>query len=78
MNLKLGKMVRFHRKIAGLSQEELAKMAGVGKTLVFDIEKGKMTIRLKTLLQILEALNIQMYFQSPLMKEFEDKSHEKG
>ena len=66
---EIGQMIRDHRKKAGLSQLELAKLAGTGKTAVFDIEKGKETVRLDTLLKILNVLNIQMKFVSPLTSE---------
>ncbi len=66
---EIGRMIRDHRKKAGLSQLELAKLAGTGKTAVFDIEKGKETVRLDTLLKILNVLNIQMKFVSPLTSE---------
>lgn len=46
----LAAAVRSHRRKAGLSQAGLARLAGVGKTVVFDIERGKETVRLKTLL----------------------------
>ncbi len=62
---ELAEMIRFYRKQSGLSQKELATMAGVGKTVVFDIEKGKESIQLKTLLKILEILNIHMKFETP-------------
>lgn len=75
---QIGKMIRFHRKKSGLSQEGLAKLGGLGKTVIFDIEKGKLTIRLNTLLKILEVLNIQIKFQSPLMSLFEEQLHEKS
>lgn len=79
MDAKLiGKMIRFHRKRAGLSQEELGKIAGLGKTVVFDVEKGKLTIRLETLLHLLDVLNIKLHFESPLMKFFEEFVNEKG
>ena len=64
-------MVRFHRKIARLSQLELAKLAGVGKTVIFDVEQGKETIKLATLMKILEALNIRIKFNGPLMDLFD-------
>ena len=63
---RLGEAVRQHRKTAGLSQLDLAQLAGVGKTVVFDVEKGKSTIRLATLLQILHALNMKLEWTSPL------------
>ena len=68
-------MVLFHRKRSGLSQLALAQFAGVGKTVVFDIERGKATVRWDTLQKVLTALNIQVNFSSPLMKEFEE-THE--
>ena len=37
---KIGEMVFFHRKKSGLSRNELAKIAGVGKTVIYDIEHG--------------------------------------
>lgn len=67
MSVKIDKVVRFHRKKAGLSQAALAEMAGLGKTVVFDIEKGKLTVRLNTLLKIFKILNIEMTLNSPLM-----------
>ena len=68
---KIARMVKFHRKKAKLTQLELAKLAEIGKTAVFDIEKGKKTVRLSTLMAVLHVLNIQMKFQSPLMHRFE-------
>jgi HTH-type transcriptional regulator / antitoxin HipB len=69
---KIARMVRFHRKKAKLTQLELAKLAEIGKTAVFDIERGKKTVRFATLLAVLDVLNIQMEFQSPLMHRFEE------
>ena len=63
----LATVVRDHRKIAGLSQLQLAELAGVGKTVVFDVEKGKETIQLDTLRKILAALNIKVQLISPVM-----------
>lgn len=69
---KVARMVRFHRKKAKLSQLELAKLADVGKTSVFDIEKGKKTVKLATLLAVLHALSIKVQFQGPLINKFEE------
>lgn len=63
----LAVLIRKHRKAAGLSQLQLAEMAGVGKTVVFDIEKGKETIQLQTLRKILTVLNIKVQLTSPFM-----------
>jgi len=72
---EIASIIRFHRKRAGLSQKQLATLAGIGKTAVFDIEKGKQTIRLNTLMAILAALNIEMEPNSPLMSEWTAQSN---
>lgn len=69
---QIAKMVRFHRKKAGLSQDELGRLAGLGKTVIFDIEKGKLSVQLNTLLKVLEVLNITLDFQGPLMHLFRE------
>ena len=63
----LSKLVKKHRRSSGLSQAELAKLAGVGKTVVFDLEHGKQSIRYDTLTKILSVLNISIRFDSPLL-----------
>ena len=64
---ELAAIVKMHRKAANLTQLKLAELAGVGKTVVFDIEKGKETVKLNTLNKILRVLNIEMRFISPLL-----------
>jgi y4mF family transcriptional regulator len=64
----LGLFIKEHRKEAGLTQLELANLAGVGKTTVFDIEKNKETVRWNNLLAILKVLNIEVQFKSPIHK----------
>lgn len=66
---ELSYIIKSHRKAAGLSQLRLAHMAGVGKTVVFDLEKGKETIQLDTLRKILYVLNINVELKSPLMNK---------
>lgn len=61
---KISLMVKEHRKAIGLTQLELANIAGVGKTSVFDIEKAKQSIRFDNLVKVLEALNIKIELTS--------------
>lgn len=75
---QIGKMVRFHRKKARITQEHLAELAGLGKTVIFDVEKGKMTIQLDTLLKILHVLNIKIEFYSQFMEAFQEQIDEKS
>ena len=67
----IASIVRYHRKKSGLSQAALAKLAGVGKTVVYDIEKGKKSVQLDTLSKVLGVLNISITFESPLMARYE-------
>ncbi|MDP3435026.1 MAG: helix-turn-helix domain-containing protein [Bacteroidota bacterium] len=66
---ELATIIKNHRKAAGLSQLQLAEMAGLGKTVIFDIEKGKETIQLDTLRKILMVLNIKVQLTSPFMDQ---------
>ncbi len=74
MDYKISKIVLFHRKKSGLTRNQLADLAGVGKTAIYDIEKGKETIRFSTLQKVLKALNINIIFTSPLMGALNEKS----
>ena len=74
----LADIIRMHRKAARLSRAQLAEMAGVGKTVIYDIEKGKESIRLNTLRKILKVLNIKIELTSPLMDSLRKTGNEKG
>ena len=63
----ISKIVKDHRKKSGLTQKKLADLAGVGKTVIYDIEKGKETIRFSTLQKVLNVLNITIEFRSKLL-----------
>ena len=74
---QLSEVIRFHRKKSGLTQKGLADLAGAGKTVIYDIEKGKETIQLDTIKKILSVLNIKIKFESPLMKLMETTNPER-
>jgi DNA-binding XRE family transcriptional regulator len=40
LDYEISDIVLFHRKKSGLSRNQLADLAGVGKTVIYDIEKG--------------------------------------
>ena len=64
----LAKIIKKHRKKAGLTQKESADISGVGKTVVFDVEKGKEKVQFKTLLKLFKVLNIKMKIESRLLQ----------
>ena len=78
MKYDIGKIVRYHRKEAGITQVELAELSGVGKTVIFDIENGKESIRLSTLLKVLQVLNIDIDLKSPIMNKVMEVINEKS
>jgi HTH-type transcriptional regulator / antitoxin HipB len=72
---EIAEAVKQHRKIAGLSQSQLGRLAGVGKTAVFDLEHGKETIRFDVLRKILDALNINVKLSSPISAVINEARH---
>ena len=64
---ELASIIKLHRKAAKLSRIQLAELAGVGKTVIYDIEKGKESVQLNTLRKIFKVLNIKIVLTSPLM-----------
>ncbi len=61
----LPEIVKTTRKRAGLTQLELAELAGVGKTLIFNIENGRINAQFENLLQIFRVLNIKITIETP-------------
>ena len=75
---ELTQVIKMHRKAARLSRVQLAELAGVGKTVIFDIEKGKESVQLDTLRKILKVLNIRVLLKSPLMDNLQNSEDEKS
>lgn len=64
--VKFSDLIRKVRKQARLSQFELSELAGVGKTLVFDLEKGRGTVSLSNFLKVCRVLNIKVQLVPPV------------
>ena len=65
-------VVYFHRKKSGLTRNQLAEIAGVGKTVIYDIEKGKKSFRFDSLEKIFTVLNVTIKFTSPLIDQMSE------
>ena len=65
----IGALIRCHRKKSNLTQKQLADLAGVGKTVVFDIEHGKKSVQFDTLQNVWSVLNISIKLDSPVMNQ---------
>jgi len=57
---ELGAAIRDARKQQGLDQLLLADLAGVSDRFLRDLEHGKPTVRLKEVLQVLDALGLTL------------------
>lgn len=53
---QLGDALRAARKQLGLTQPQLALAAGVGVRFMVELEAGKPTLRLETVLRVIDAL----------------------
>lgn len=60
MSKAINAVVRARRKELGLTQAQLAELAGVSPRFVFDLEAGKPTVSLDRLLVVLKALGLKM------------------
>lgn len=63
----IGSLVTFHRKKAALTQIELAKLSGVSRFVVQDIEAGSGRTTWKHLVSVLNALNLELEPKGPLV-----------
>lgn len=71
--ITIGALIRCHREKSNLTQKQLADLAGVGKTVVFDIEHGKQTVRFDILQKVCSVLNISIRLDSPVMEQCKEE-----
>lgn len=65
-SIDIARAVRQMRKKSHLSQQQLAQLAAVGKTAIYDLEKGKASVQMDTLLKVLDVLNIKVKLVLPI------------
>jgi len=56
----IGDAIRHYRKEAGLTQEQLAEMAGLQRSYLSELESGKETEQVKRVLRVLRQLGVRM------------------
>lgn len=56
----LGAAIRHYRREARLSQAELAERAGLNRTYLSDLERGKETEQVKRILRVFKQLGVRM------------------
>ena len=52
---ELARVVRRRRKALGITQIALSELAGCGPAFIYDVERGKATLRLDKLLDVLDG-----------------------
>ena len=66
--IPLSQLIQTHRRKSGVTQAQLATLAGVGKTVIWDLEHGKESVQWDTLQKIFRVLNITVEWHSPLLQ----------
>jgi len=59
----IGPAIRRFRKEAGLTQSQLAELAGLNRTYLSDLEQGKETEQIRRILRILKLLGVRATLQ---------------
>jgi y4mF family transcriptional regulator len=60
----IGAVIRKKRKDDGLTLADAAALCGVGYRFMSDVENGKATVQLGKVLQVLNALGLDVYIES--------------
>lgn len=58
--VELGELVRKIRKEQGLTQLDVAGLAGLSNRFVIDLERGKETLQIKKVLDVLSLLGLEL------------------
>lgn len=58
--VELGRTIADRRKKLGVSQQELAALAGVSVRVLSSLERGKPTIRLDIVIPVLDSLGLEL------------------
>jgi len=59
----LGRVIRDQRKTTGLTQLDAAGLCGVGERFLSELERGKPTVELGKVLQVLNRLGLHVVLQ---------------
>lgn len=66
---EIGKLVQSERKRQGVTQMQLAGLAGTGIRFISDLENGKGTIQVQKLLAVVQTLGLGMFIFNPYENE---------
>ncbi|BDW81529.1 hypothetical protein MACH24_09670 [Erythrobacter sp. Dej080120_24] len=61
----IGQIIRDERKELGLRQDELAAASGVGLRFLVELERGKPTVQMGKVLDVISALGCELQIKGP-------------
>jgi HTH-type transcriptional regulator/antitoxin HipB len=61
----IGQIIRNERKELGLRQDELAAASGVGLRFLVELERGKPTVQMGKVLDVVSALGCELQIKRP-------------
>ncbi len=61
----IGQIIRDERKELGLRQDELAAASGVGLRFLVELERGKPTVQMGKVLDVISALGCELQIKRP-------------
>jgi transcriptional regulator with XRE-family HTH domain len=59
----VGPAIRHYREEAGLTQEQLAEMAGLNRSYLSELERGRETEQMRRILRLLKLLGVRATLQ---------------
>ena len=62
---EIGKLIQAERKRQGITQLQLAGLAGTGIRFISDLENGKGTIQIQKLLKVVQTLGLGIFIYPP-------------
>ena len=62
-SVDVGDIARRQRQLLGLKQEDVSGLANTGNRFIVDLEKGKPTLQLQMVLEVLDLLGLEVVVQ---------------
>jgi transcriptional regulator with XRE-family HTH domain len=63
----IAEIIKMHRKKADLTQADLSRLSGVGKTVIWKVENGHQSIQWNSLEKLFRILNVGIEWRSPIL-----------
>ena len=71
--MALGRAIRLHRKLMGLTQRDAAGLCGVGERFLSELERGKESAALGKAIQVIKRLGLHLFLEGQIQMANSDK-----